>query len=403
MAAVQKENPDAVILDVCWGTEYSTPSHVKGAVHMNSDSVEYDDCDPWPMGDGYDDFEIYGKYYVDPDDNFNIRNDDHLSTLMRRYGITADTEVIITGNISNGRGGYGPLSGVTRVAYALINYGVKSVRVVDGGTDACIAAGVPMETQGNEPKSGGASYEFGERNANHYLCTIEEAQDKLVANPDDSFKLVSIRSEEEFKGETSGYGYIQTGGEPLGALWGKNTDTGSYTHDDGTVVTYDEMKALLKETAGIDIDDNSLEVSFYCGTGWRATIPFLIAYQNGNTNVSMYDGGWYQWELRQKSEPGKYPSQKISPEERTHFSSVKPTGKTTITLEKDAAYDLSDKLSYTHEGTYKAVWASSDESVVKVDAAGKVTAVGAGSAKVTVSYENDSRTVTFNINVKSVA
>lgn len=401
VAAVQKENPDAVILDVCWGEDYSTSTHVKGAVHMNSDSVENDDCDPWPMGDGYDDFEIYGRYYVDPDDNFNIRNDSQLGTLMRRYGITSDTEVVITGKISNGNGGYGPLSGVTRVAYALINYGVKSVRVVDGGTEACIAAGVPMETKVNKPNSGGLFFRFGDRNENHYLCTIEEVQDKLVANPDDDFKLVSIRSEEEFKGETSGYGYIQTGGEPLGAVWGKNTDTGSYTHADGTVVTYDEMKTLLAETAGVDMD-NDKEVSFYCGTGWRATIPFLIAYQNGNTNVSMYDGGWYQWELRGKTEPKLYPVQKCTPEERKNFSSVKATGKTTISLQLKETYDCSDKFVFTHKADgVKPLYSSSDSDVATVDEKGIVTAKAKGSAVITVSFADDSRTVKFNINVRN--
>ena len=27
--------------------------------------------------------------------------------------------------------------------------------------------------------------------------------------------------------------------------------------------------------------------SFYCGTGWRATIPFLICYENGMTNMTL--------------------------------------------------------------------------------------------------------------------
>ncbi|WP_353095081.1 hypothetical protein [Tissierella praeacuta] len=50
-----------------------------------------------------------------------------------------------------------------------------------------------------------------------------------------------------------------------------------YTHEDGTYITMDEMKELWK-----DLDftlDNDL--AFYCGTGWRASIPFLIMYENG--------------------------------------------------------------------------------------------------------------------------
>ena len=36
----------------------------------------------------------------------------------------------------------------------------------------------------------------------------------------DNFKLVSIRSEAEWLGETSGYSYIDRAGEPEGAIWG---------------------------------------------------------------------------------------------------------------------------------------------------------------------------------------
>ena len=49
--------------------------------------------------------------------------------------------------------------------------------------------------------------------------------------------LVSIRSGDEFEGKTSGYWYID-----------------------------------------------------------RAAVPFLIEYENGIKNVSVYDGGWFQWQ-----------------------------------------------------------------------------------------------------------
>ena len=38
------------------------------------------------------------------------------------------------------------------------------------------------------------------------------------------------------------------------------------------------------------------EVSYYCGTGWRAAIPFLIEYDEGIRTMSVYDGGWFQWQ-----------------------------------------------------------------------------------------------------------
>ena len=40
-----------------------------------------------------------------------------------------------------------------------------------------------------------------------YILSIDEVKDKLAG--DDNFKLVSIRSRDEFLGGTSGYGYIE--------------------------------------------------------------------------------------------------------------------------------------------------------------------------------------------------
>ena len=110
---------------------------------------------------------------------------------------------------------------------------------------------------------------------------------------DTNFKLVSIRSKYEFDGKTSGYSYIDRAGEPDGAIWGHDTDDGSYTNADGTIVKIDTLEKYLGESGASMKND----LSFYCGTGWRAAVPFLIAYENGYKNISVYDGGWYQWQM----------------------------------------------------------------------------------------------------------
>jgi thiosulfate/3-mercaptopyruvate sulfurtransferase len=61
------------------------------------------------------------------------------------------------------------------------------------------------------------------------------------------------------------------------------------------------------EAQGVTKDN---EIAFYYGTGWRATIPFLMAYENGWTNVRLYDGGWFVWQMDEKN-----PVQAITPEE----------------------------------------------------------------------------------------
>ena len=70
-------------------------------------------------------------------------------------------------------------------------------------------------------------------------------------------------------------------------------EDGSYLNENGTTAGLDVLKGYLEES-GASLDN---ELSFYCGTGWRATIPFLICYENGMANMTLYDGGWYQWQM----------------------------------------------------------------------------------------------------------
>jgi thiosulfate/3-mercaptopyruvate sulfurtransferase len=260
----QEESKNYVILEASWGTANDSPDyntgHLPGAIHVDIASIE-------------------GEPY------WNLKSPEEVEQAMLELGITKDTVVILYGS---------DVSGTARVAYAYIWAGVNNVKVLDGSLDAWTKAGYELETTANAAIT---ATEFGAKvpvNPQFWL-SVEDAEKKL--KDDANFRLVSIRSYKEFIGETSGYSYIEKAGEPKGAVWGK---AGSdpyhmedYTHEDGTYINMDEMKELWK---GLNFTlDN--ELSFYCGTGWRASIPFLIMYENGYTNMSMYDGGWYQWQM----------------------------------------------------------------------------------------------------------
>lgn len=258
----QEESKDFVILEAAWGEvaddKAYTEGHIPGAFHMNTDSIESEEF-------------------------WNIRTPEEITELMKKYGITKDTTVITYGNTP-------VIAADDRVAMTLLWAGVENVKNLSGGIDAWKNAGYELETTVNEPKA--TDKDFGVTIPAHpeYILSIDQVKDKL--KNDKNFKLVSIRSRDEFEGKTSGYGYIDRAGEPLGAIWGHDTDDGSYNNEDGTVADIVTVKKYLSES------DASLgnEVSYYCGTGWRAAIPFLIEYENGIKNVSVYDGGWFQWQ-----------------------------------------------------------------------------------------------------------
>lgn len=383
MSGLQKGYEDLFVSEVAWGDTagdkaYNT-AHIKGAYHINSDAVEYDDCDPWPYGDGKDDFGLYDEKDVKPEDNFNIRSAKQLGEFLKRNGITQDTKVVLYGKKASD-------SSVTRVAFAMLYAGVKDVKIVDGGMEAWTKAGYATETKVNEATAGGAAYNFGTTIPAHpeYILSADKVKEKL--QNDANFRLVSIRSTKEFEGEASGYGYIKYAGEPLGAVWGRNTDDGSYV-ENGKVADLAKVKSILAEA------DSSLdnELSFYCGTGWRATIPFLICYQNGIKDVSLYDGGWWIWQLNWQKDEKAWPIQKISAEAAKDYAQLsfesekvyRDTEGRYLVQGKTAA---ENKLScWPARVSDKVVYSSSDESIATVDATGKVTATGVGKAIITAS------------------
>lgn len=260
----QNESKKYVILEASWGTAADSPDynkgHIPGAVHVDIASIE-------------------------GEPNWNIKSPAEVEKAMLQMGITKDTTVILYGN---------DVSGTARVAYAYLWAGVDNVKIVNGSLNAWTKAGYTLEKTANAAKP---ATEFGAKVPVHpeYWTSIDTAEKKL--KDDKNFRLVSIRSYQEFTGQTSGYTYINKAGEPKGAVWGK---AGSdpyhmedYTHKDGTYITMDEMKTLWK---GLDFTPDN-ELAFYCGTGWRASIPFLIMYEAGYKNMSMYDGGWFQWQM----------------------------------------------------------------------------------------------------------
>ena len=252
----QKESENYVIGEVSWGTYKDSPSytkgHIPGAIHINTDSVE-----EGPV--------------------WNILSPEKIEKSMLENGITKDTTVIL----------YGDPSAAGRVAFTYLWAGVENVKMLNGEIEAWEKAGYKTETDVVEAKK---AEDFGTKVPAHpeYCLSIEDTKEKLK---DENFKLVSIRSEDEFLGKTSGYAYINKAGEPEGAVWGFDTDR--YVNEDGTCINMEQMKKLWNEC---DFSADN-ELSFYCGTGWRACVPWLICYENGMTNMTVFDGGWNEWQM----------------------------------------------------------------------------------------------------------
>ena len=187
-----------------------------------------------------------------------------------------------------------------RAALILSYAGVEDVRLLDGGYDAWVRAGKPLETTPREPTPI-ASFGVAVPQRPEFIVDIEEA--KRILDRPDTAALVSVRTWDEHVGQVSGYSYIGAAGRIAGDVWGNcgsdAYDMQHYRNADNTMRAYPEIAADWAD-AGITPDK---WVAFYCGTGWRASETWFYASLMGWQRIAVYDGGWYEWSRDPISNP----------------------------------------------------------------------------------------------------
>lgn len=237
---------------------------------------------------------IPGAGYIDTNDVeseplWNKVSDDKLKALLAKQGIRHDTTVILYGR---------DVYAAARVAQILLYAGVEDVRLLDGGWKTWSDAGLPVE-RGMPGKTTPAP-DFGATLPGQPQLMLDTEQARGLVHRKDA-SLVSIRSWPEFIGTTSGYNYIKPKGEIAGARWGHAGSDSTHMEDfhnpDGTMRSADDIAAMWAQWHILPAQ----QVSFYCGTGWRASEAFMYARAMGWQNVSVYDGGWYEWSQNAKN------------------------------------------------------------------------------------------------------
>jgi thiosulfate/3-mercaptopyruvate sulfurtransferase len=238
--------------------------------------------------------------------DWNRRTPEELEAALSAHGITHDTTVILYGRDTEGEadekwpGRRAGQIAATRAAMILRYAGVDDVRLLDGGYDAWVRAGNPVETTLRRPtpvESFGVAIPLRPE----VIVDLDEA--KEILGDRDGAALVSVRTWREHIGEVSGYNYIGPAGRIAGDVWGNcGTDAYHMQHYrtvDNTMRAYPEIAANWEE-AGITPEK---WVAFYCGTGWRASETWFYAYVMGWQRIAVYDGGWYEWSQNPADNP----------------------------------------------------------------------------------------------------
>ena len=286
------------VFEVSWGGPekvYDT-GHIPGAMHINTDEVEYDEFKPrattqptdlgrsttadQDLAKGLDQESTLPKNW------WNLYPDHYLLAAFAHMGITRESTVVLYDNDA---------LAASRVAWALLYAGVEDVRLLDGGLKAWQQAGHDVTT---DPTHRTPAPSFGAERPLHpeYLVDIPFVR-KAIQNADPGFILGDIRGEGEYQGTSAPYSYIPTRGRIKGALWGKAGatpwDMAEYLNGDGTFKKPSEIEKMWAAN-GITGDRH---VAFYCGTAWRSSLAFLYGLELGWAEVSNFDSSWYEWSM----------------------------------------------------------------------------------------------------------
>jgi thiosulfate/3-mercaptopyruvate sulfurtransferase len=200
--------------------------------------------------------------------------------LLSQAGITADTTVVLYGDLDNWFATY---------AFWLLKlYGHQDVRLLNGGRKKWLAEERQLTTF--VPAYAATSYQAQPYNTNlRALRSFVEASLQHAGRA-----LVDVRSPDEFAGKLLAPANLpqegaQRGGHIPGAA---NIPWSKAVLEDGTFKSPADLKALY-ESQGITGDK---EIIAYCRIGERSSHTwFVLSYLLGYPNVRNYDGSWTEW------------------------------------------------------------------------------------------------------------
>lgn len=288
---------DYVIIEAYFPKNFDVykKAHIPGAISANLDEIT----------------EIVGPYNISDYEGiplevqqtfWGIPKFKDLKLEVEKLGITEDTLVII----------YSPEKetiGANRLVFVLDFFGIKDVRLINGGKKLWELEGRELQSGVITPKRSHISFT---KPQNSSIKITREEELKLI--DDENAVIASVRSWPEYLGEISGYTYINVIGDIKNSRFayaGSNPYAmEDFRNIDNTMFNYKIIEQRWKKWGIIP----SKKISFHCGTGWRAAETYYIAQALGWENIGVYVGGWYEWSKYPNSPTKKPGLPKDAPE-----------------------------------------------------------------------------------------
>lgn len=246
-----------VLLVDCRGADKAKKGTLKGAIATTWQEIGTCSDDYGAAGD-----EGWGK----------IPDISELSGKLSELGMDKNKELILLGETLNGWGDD------ARVLWELAAAGYTNVKMVDGGYSAAKSAGIPTQKGASEPEPVEVTIDSIDKT--HVMETKE------LMNNYDAYKIIDVRTEEEFKGAIK-YDEAQ-GGHLPGAIHLPYTDL---FREDGRLRSQADVEKMM-EDAGISKTD---KIVAYCTGGIRSAYMQLVLEMAGYENTWNYDQSFWRW------------------------------------------------------------------------------------------------------------
>ena len=208
----------------------------------------------------------------------DIASKEKFQELVRKLGVDQDSTVVLYGDNNNWFAAWG--------AWVFDVYGVKNVKLLDGGRKKWEADKRPLDTRTASVPASRLEVSAPNEKLRARLADVRAASDSKNAT------IVDIRSADEYSGKI----FAPPGSQELtvraghvpGAL---NVPWSRAVAEDGTFKSPEDLKKLYAD-AGID---GSKPVIVYCRIGERSSHTWFLLSKILGYDVKNYDGSWTEY------------------------------------------------------------------------------------------------------------
>ena len=202
-----------------------------------------------------------------------------LESKLRQAGVNKDTTVVLYGDNNNWFAAWG--------AWVFDVYGIKNVKLLDGGRVKWEADKLPLSARSS-------SYKVGNISVNGKANSKLRARlpDVLQASNKNSAALVDIRSADEYNGKVFAPNGVQELSVRAGHIPGAvNVPWSQAVAADGTFKSKEELRKLYADV-GID---GKKPIITYCRIGERSSHTWFALSKILGYEVKNYDGSWTEY------------------------------------------------------------------------------------------------------------